>query len=40
VSAKTYGGPGYNAQRIVLYYYPGATLSTLPALSGARPIVR
>jgi peptidoglycan hydrolase-like amidase len=31
---------GYNAQRIVLYYYPGATLSTLPALSGAPPIVR
>ena len=39
-SAKTMADQGYNAQRIVLYYYPGATLSTLPALSGAPPIVR
>jgi stage II sporulation protein D len=39
-SAKTMADQGYIAQRIVLYYYPGATLSTLPALSGAPPIVR
>lgn len=32
-SAKTMADQGYTAQRIVLYYYPGATLSTLPAPS-------
>jgi stage II sporulation protein D (peptidoglycan lytic transglycosylase) len=30
-SAKTMADQGYTAQRIVLYYYPGATLATLPA---------
>ena len=39
-SAKTMADQGYNAQRIVLYYYPGATLSTLPAFSAAPSIVR
>lgn len=32
-SAKTMADQGYAAQRIVLYYYPGATLSTLPTSS-------
>jgi stage II sporulation protein D len=32
-SAKTMADQGYTAQRIVLYYYPGATLSTLPTSS-------
>ncbi len=35
-SAKTMADQGYTAQRIVLYYYPGATLATLPTLSVAR----
>jgi stage II sporulation protein D len=34
-SAKTMADQGYTAQRIVLYYYPGATLSTLPDVSPA-----
>jgi stage II sporulation protein D (peptidoglycan lytic transglycosylase) len=32
-SAKTMADQGYSAQRIVLYYYPGATLSTLPGFT-------
>jgi stage II sporulation protein D len=32
-SAKTMADQGYTAQRIVLYYYPGATLSTLPGFA-------
>ncbi len=32
-SAKTMADQGYTAQRIVLYYYPGVTLSTLPTSS-------
>jgi stage II sporulation protein D len=35
-SAKTMADQGYTAQRIVLYYYPGTTLSTLTAPSVAR----
>jgi stage II sporulation protein D len=35
-SAKTMADQGYRAQQIALYYYPGASLSTLPASSGAR----
>jgi stage II sporulation protein D len=34
-SAKTMADQGYAARRIVLYYYPGATLSTLPDVSPA-----
>jgi stage II sporulation protein D len=34
-SAKTMADQGYTAQRIVLYYYPGATLSTLLDVSPA-----
>src|SRR5512144_986741 len=32
-SAKTMADQGYTAQQIVLYYYPGATLSTLPGFA-------
>jgi len=35
-SAKTMAEQGYRAQQIVAYYYPGATLSVLPASSGLR----
>jgi stage II sporulation protein D len=34
-SAKTMAEQGYRAQQIALYYYPGATLSTLPASSSS-----
>jgi len=27
---------GYNAQQIVAYYYPGASLATLPGVSATR----
>jgi stage II sporulation protein D len=32
-SAKTMADQGYNARQIVLYYYPGATLATLPPVA-------
>jgi stage II sporulation protein D len=35
-SAKTMAEQGYRAQQIVAYYYPGATLATLPASAGLR----
>jgi len=35
-SAKTMAEQGYTAQQIVSYYYPGATLATLPAASVSR----
>lgn len=33
-SAKTMAEQGYSARQIVLYYYPGATLATLPPAAG------
>jgi len=35
-SAKTMAEQGYRAQQIVAYYYPGATLSTLPSSPTSR----
>ena len=35
-SAKTMADQGYDAQQIVLYYYPGAALSTLSPASASR----
>jgi len=35
-SAKTMADQGYRAQQIVVYYYPGATLATLPGVSASR----
>jgi stage II sporulation protein D (peptidoglycan lytic transglycosylase) len=35
-SAKTMAEQGYRAQQIVAYYYPGATLATLPASASLR----
>ena len=35
-SAKTMADQGYRAQQIVVYYYPGATLATLPGASASR----
>jgi stage II sporulation protein D len=32
-SAKTMADQGYSARQIVLYYYPGATLATLPPVA-------
>ena len=35
-SAKTMADQGYNAQRIVLYYYPGATIGGPVLIPGTR----